>query len=63
MQGCGGSNFFQVKITKMQKHPPGVEVEVLATELIGGLHGRVILILKKFGILISTWFQVVPFGV
>ena len=47
----------------MQKHPPGVEVEVLATELIGGLHGRVILILKKFGILISTWFQVVPFGV
>ena len=25
--------------------------------------GRVILILTKFGILISTWFQVVPFGV
>ena len=24
---------------------------------------RVILILTKFGILISTWFQVVPFGV
>ena len=23
---------------------------------------RVILILTKFGILISTWFQIVPFG-
>ena len=24
--------------------------------------GKVILILTKFGILISTWFQIVPFG-
>ena len=25
-------------------------------------YDRVILILTKFGILISTWFQIVPFG-
>ena len=47
---------------------PELEVAQVGNEVAGTLlvkihlFSRVILILTKFGILISTWFQVVPFG-
>ena len=43
-----------------------VQTEATQRRLPGGqdhhCEGKVILILTKFGILISTWFQIVPFG-